>query len=382
MSDSNQRGTNIEGGGDVNIGGDVVGRDKVSNSTNTTTISEGGPVARYSVLGVVGIAALAILMFTFIILRNGGTAALTATPTATAPMLTPTSTPTISTAAKLATPTETSTLTPIPTETATPTSTPTELPPPTSTGTPIPTETLQPAITVSPVSSVPVYDNFADGCLDADKWALVQEPPAPETPTPEPVLSSANCLDVQHELFTEGRDGRLSVLLTFEGGHTHQLLQKSNACYDQAEVVLALNNVSVLGNDPRTSFINVGLSLDRQYEDGVLDVRLEGSNATGKLASQAILRWTTARGPFNIAVQDYSFDQPVTVAFRIEEVGVPQGNATQGATNKILTVYLGNKPFGLPFSMLLACGLTIGYHADDQTSLKGYFEEVRLQPAP
>ncbi len=377
MADPKQPdGAHIEGAGDVNIGGDVVGRDKVSTTTTTSTVNEGGPVARYSVLGVVAIAALAILMFTFIILRGGGTAVPTATATTT---VTPTPLP--PTASATATPvpqTEKPTQTPSPSPTAT--ATPTESPSPTPTDTP--TATLPPGITPSPTSAVPVYDDFADRCLDADKWALVQEQPGPETPTPAPLLSSSNCLDVQHQLFTEGPDGRLSVFLTLEGDQTHQLLQKSNACYEQAEVVMALNDVAAFGNDPRTAFINVGLSLDRQYEDGFLEVRLEGSNASGKLTSQATLRWTNARGYINLDSRIYNFDQPVTVAFRIEEVGQPQGNTPQTVTNKILTVYVDNQPLGKSFSTLLACSLTMGYHADDQTALKGYFEDVRLQPAP
>jgi len=54
-------GINIEGQ-TTNIGRDAIGRDAITNKTSIISlISEGGPAARYAIIGVIIIAALAII---------------------------------------------------------------------------------------------------------------------------------------------------------------------------------------------------------------------------------------------------------------------------------------------------------------------------------
>jgi hypothetical protein len=85
MADDKQSdGANLNSGGDANIGGDVIGRDNITTtSTSTTTNIEGGPVARYAVIGiiiaVVSMAAIAII----VLVLSRGTPSLTAPSEAT-----------------------------------------------------------------------------------------------------------------------------------------------------------------------------------------------------------------------------------------------------------------------------------------------------------
>ena len=52
-----------------------------------------------------------------------------------------------------------------------------------------------------------------------------------------------------------------------------------------------------------------------------------------------------------------------------------------GAAKKI-AIYVDGQPLGPSLSLLAdPCGLTIGYYAEQQTSLDGYFDEVRLLPS-
>jgi Tol biopolymer transport system component len=89
MTDANKKqsgGVNAEADGDINVGGNVTGRDYIETTTNvtntkqTTTNVEGGPVARYAVVGIIVIAVVAILALavalnaTFQALTNSTTA--------------------------------------------------------------------------------------------------------------------------------------------------------------------------------------------------------------------------------------------------------------------------------------------------------------------
>lgn len=366
MSDKDQSGgLNIENSGDVNIGQDAVGRDKII--TTQTTHVEGGPVARYAVVGVVAIAALAIIIIALLASRGAAPIA-TATPTQTAAFI----------------PKATQTDTPPPPNTVTPTQVlllPTDTPePPTPTPTigptftPAPTETptLPPGVTPSPTSALALYDDFGDNCLNASRWALAATPNGPEAPTPIPV--SGDCLQAQRQFFTEGRNGHLTVFVTVEGDQTHSLVESSNACYAQAEVTLALDDVTILSEETHIAYLSVGLALTRISGDGFIEVRLEGVNSGRNVSPEITARWTNAAGYTTLASRPYTFQQPVTVAFRIGEVGV-DGPAS---ASQRLVITINGEPLVSRFSMLTACGLTLGYHADSPASLDGYFDEVRL----
>jgi hypothetical protein len=48
-----------------------------------------------------------------------------------------------------------------------------------------------------------------------------------------------------------------------------------------------------------------------------------------------------------------------------------------------LVTYVDGQPIGPPLSVLSdPCNLTLTYHADTQTLLDGYFDEVRLELLP
>ena len=386
-----QDGVDVNAGRDVTVGGNVVGRDSVTNTTTTTTttqITEGGPVARYAVLGVVGIAALALIIIAVIASRNNP------------PPPTPTQPPTATIPAPTLTPSPPPTDTPPPAPTAThpptmpPTATPVELPSDTpsptlpATTTPehpttTPTNALPPAPTPSPTSALAEYDDFNTNCLDAGRWDLKTEPAGLEAQTPTPLPTLGNCLQAQEQFFTQGGDGNLSVFLSLEGDQTHSLVQNPAACYKDVEVRLALNDMQVFDTSAgHTSYLSVGVSLSRVSGDGFLEVRVEGGNTSGRLASQITSRWTLPGGYINFGPLPYTFRQPLTVAFRVKEVGKGSGNAALGQS-KSVTAYVDNQPIGPPFSILAdPCSLTIGYHADAPTLLDGYFDEVRLNLAP
>jgi hypothetical protein len=366
MPDQNQSGgANLNSDGDTNVGGDVVGRDKniTATTTSTTTINEGGPTARYAVIGLVVVAALTIIVIAVIAFGGNHPPApsptLSATPTLEAPSRTLAPIPATT---EPPSPTPTFTFTPSPTPT-------TETPTPTDTDFPTAIPTLTPA--PSPTSALAVYDTFDDRCLDDALWTVKPEGVGPETPTPTAFLLRVNCLDTQLQFLTEDENGHLAVFLTLEGDETANLIQKSNACYQQVEVALNLFDVIVLGDSPGTDYLSVGVSLSRVSGPSFLEVRLQGSNVTGRLTSQINARLTAPTGPGNFGPWPYAFNQPVTIAFRVK--------------NNRLTLYLDDQPLLPSFSILpgsTLCGLTLGYHADNQTLLDGYFDEVRLTPLP
>jgi hypothetical protein len=242
---------------------------------------------------------------------------------------------------------------------------------------PAPAPPLRP--TPTPTSALPLYDDFNDNCLSADKWRLITAPAGLETPTSTPVPEVNDCLQTQRQFITEGNNGRLNIFLTLEGDQTHGLIQTSSACFNEAEIWLALNDVQVFDSEVRTSYLTVGLSLTRASgNDGFLEIRLEGSNASGRLASQVASRWTIPTGYLNLAARPYTFRQPIHVAFRVTEVG----GIAPASANQSLSVYVNGEQLGPAFSMVSACGLVIGYHADAPTLLDAHFDEVRLTPLP
>jgi len=395
MPDKDQGGgINIEGGGDSTIGGDVVGGDKITTTTThttnvgedsvagdkitqtaITTNVEGGPTTRLAIAGVIGIAVLAILVLAAIVFGGNAPARPSPTPSATAsvpPTATlpaPTSTFVIALVTDTPIPATTEPPSPTPTITPTPSLTPTL----TDTAFPTNTPTLTP--TPSPTSALGVYDDFNDQCLDEARWALQAEPVGFDTPTPTPIPVVGNCLDSAWEFLTENREGHLAVFLTLEGDVTNKSVQKSSARYQEVEVTLALHDVIVFDDNIRSAYLSVGVWLSRVSGDGFLEVRLEGTNPTGKASPpttyQITSRLAVPDGYQNFGPWPYTLDQLITVAFRV-------------ADNR-LTIYLDHQPLSPSFSILpgsLPRGLTLGYHADTLTLLEGYFDEVRLAPLP
>jgi hypothetical protein len=403
-------GLNIDG--KTSIGGNAVGRDSITQTTTTTsntTVNEGGAVARYAVIGVVVIAALAIVIIALLAFQGQPivspatpTASLTATlapslpPSATASPPPPPPTPT-------STELPTATLTPPPTETVPspsptwpPTETPTPNPSPTEAGTlPPPTETLstptQPAVVVrtvtptpsptvtetasptptltpSPTLALPLYDNFASSCLKKEKWMLdwvwQSPPPTPGAPV---------CLDTRPQFMAA--DGGLIVFLDatvdITKSVTHALTSAQLGYYKQVEVVFTLNSVDVF-TDTRTTYLSAGVSFQlARPADADLEIRLQGSNATGKFSYQITSLLTLKDGSGNVSggKLPYVPGQPVVAAFRVK------GNK--------LTAYVNNQPMAGPFSILSEpSAVNIGYHADAQTSLDGTFDEVRILQMP
>jgi len=369
-------GVDLNTSGDLRVGGDVVGRDKVTTTTTTTTITEGGPTARYAVIGIVVIAALAIII-TAIALR-GPISPASPTPT---PSATPTPSPTTPVPAS---PTSSSPDTPSPTDTPTFTYTPEPTATQTNSPTPAPSATATdnfstPTLTPLPTSALAVFDDFGDKCLDANKWNLGGVSTAPDAPMPTPLPAPDGCLQTQEQFITEGDDGHLSVFVSLEGDQTHSLAEQTPACFREAEVTLALDDVQVTGAEPGTAYLSLGLGLQRVSGDGTLEIRLEGGTTSGRLDAQVTSRLITAAGYQNFGPLGYAFHQRVTVAVRVTEVGQGAGHQV---TSKKIAVYVEGVPLGPPLSILTdPCGLSLGYHADAPTTLDGFFDDVRLEPS-
>lgn len=373
-------------GDEVSVGGDVVGRDKVTQNTTSTTsttsttyVSEGGPVARYAVFSLVFIAALAIITIALFASRTPGAGA---TPT-------PSPSPVVTLTAPIPPPTATSTPTSVaPTETspAPPPATATQTPePPTATLTPTETATatptLAPGVSPTPTSALPVYDAFDDNCLNADRWTLSAPPAGAEAATPTPIPNQNGCLQADRQFFTEGRDGRLSVFLSLEDEGTYQLAQTPPGCFREAEVTLALNQVEVFA-DRHLAYLSLGASLQRVSGEATLEVRVRGSNVNGPLLYDVAPRLLVASGYQDFPTLSYAAGQPITIALRVRDVGDVNVGGT-ASLNKRFTVYVNGQPLSPSFSVIAdPCNLTIGYHADAPTLLDGYFEEVRLLAAP
>jgi hypothetical protein len=222
-----------------------------------------------------------------------------------------------------------------------------------------------------------LYDDFGDQCLDSALWALNVAAAGTETPTPAAALSQATCVDTQRDFITEDEQGHLAVFLTLEGDVTDNVAQKSGACFREVEFTFSLHDVIVFEDVTRSAFLSVGAALQRVSGDSFLEVRLEGNNPSGRASPpmefQMVVRLTTpAQGGYiNLFQTPYVADQLATVAFRIKD-------------NR-LTVFLNHEAVSPTLSILpgsLACGLTLGYHADPGTLLDGYFDEVRVTPLP
>ncbi len=385
-------GINIEG--TTHIQGDAVGRDSISQTTNTTNnIAEGGPVARYAVIGVIVIAALAIVIVALLAtqeppvvpaptatatptllptLAPSATATLTPLPpTATEP---PTAQPTASPTETPLPPTETPSASPSPTQEATlppPTETP---PPPTEPATATPTfppPTVESAPvnltpTPWPISALPLYDDFASTCLNKDKWMLdwVWQSPLPTPGAPV-------CLDTRPQFMdTEANVGLMVFLdptVELTKSVTHALTTAQMGYFRQVEVTFVLTDVAVF-SDTRTTYLSAGVSVRlARPADADLEVRLQGSNATGKFAYQITSLLNLKDGSGNIGGDrlPYTPGQPVVAAFRV--------------TGNKLTAYVDNQPIAGPFSILSEpSAVNIGYHADPQTTIDGAFAEVRI----
>ncbi len=379
----------LTAGNDATVGGDVVGGDKVvshntTTSTSHTVVNEGGPVARYAVLGVVAIAALAILVIAVLFARTPPappTATLpapSATPPATAIVAAATATATAPSPSATPTPTATATL-PAPTETRTATPEP---PSPTPTPpTPTETPTLPAGVTPTPTSAVAIYDAFDDACLDAARWALLTTPVGEGTPAPTPLPIVGGCLAADDLFFTEGRNGRLNVFLSLENEGTRQLGQTPSGCFAEAEVVLGLDEVSVFAGKQHQAYLSVGVTVPRKDRLASLEVRVRGSNLNGPLLFDIFSRYLEPGGYLDSDGLAYAPGQTLTVAFRVREVGEAPQSGT--AANQKLTIFINGQPLRPSYSVVgEPCDLTIGYHVETETTFDGYFEEVRIAPAP
>jgi hypothetical protein len=387
MPDNDQSGqVSVESEGDVTVGGNVVGRDSITNTTHNTTttttttitnITEAGPVARRVMYAAFGIAMLAILVLGVNVLRSNASTPTPLPPTPTlsapSPSLPPTETPG---ATPQDMPTATSTTTLKPSSTLQP---PTDMPAPTSfstyTPTPLPPVILSP--TPTPASAVPVYDDFNNNCLDADKWTLSAALAGPETPTPTPVPSSGNCLNARRQFFAEDI-GRLNVFLdqgaAGEGEVEYQLTPIRAGCYKQVEVVLALDDMQPLPDaEVVNTFLSVGVDvvLARGSGNDVparLEVQLGRDNVNGPLLTRITSLLTVPEGNEKYEAT-YSLGQVATISFRL--VGGK------------LRAYIDDQLVAGGFAVAEdPCSLTIGFHADPHTLVDGYFEEVRLAPLP
>jgi hypothetical protein len=362
MSDKDQSGgVNLDNSGDVNIGQDAVGRDKIINTTTQTTNIEGGPVARYAVIGVILIAAIAILAFAWLAARFPPVVTPTATSTPTRTLVPPPSdTPTLASSPTATATPEPPTITPTPTASATATLTE----PPTDT----PTPTLPPGVTPSPTSALAVYDSFDDACLNGQLWTPRAEAILPDSPQAAP--TSTICLDAQQRFLNEA-DGRLEVFLSVEGDQTYALTETTGQCFREVEVLLNLKEVRVF-TEQYQAYLTVAARVGRVSGESVLEVRVRGDNFEAPLRMQygVLARMRVLGGYGDYGALPYTANEPLLIALRVQ-------------ANHRLMVYANGQALAGPFSVLTdLCGVTIGYHADAQTLLDGAFEEVRLSSVP
>lgn len=398
MSDPSQKlssGARVESGQDTTIGGDVVGRDKVvssSTSTSTTYVNEGGPVARYAVIGVVTIAVLALSLLALLLLRDGGPVTPIATPSPPLPSVTLIALAPSATATLVPSATTTATESPIaPSATATPTATE---PPPTATEIPPPTATptVPPGATPIPLPALPVYDDFNDNCLDPQRWTLQYRLLDSESPTPAPRLSADGCLDASRQFFTEEGNRHLLVFVSVEGLQDYGLAQTPAVCFSETAIRLSVNQIDAQA-EARSAYLNVGMSLARVSGEAQLELRVGADNYNGRLRHTLRLRLIVPAGSSDYELLGYTFvpGQPITLGFRAENVGAIQGTGTTNVSRR-LRVLVNGQPFiyqrnsdsdpqPLSFSILdYPCNLSLGYHSDDQTVLDGLFDEVQLVP--
>lgn len=380
-------GARLSGGRDVSIGGDVVGRDRVTQtSTSTTYINEGGPAARYAIIGIVIVALVAIGLFAFIASRNTPISSATATPALTSTQTLVTATPDPTLTALAARPTTTDTPTPTVTATATPSPSPTEAsatPTPTPGVTPTATATAEPTISPTEMeptpsaSNLPLYDDFNDDCLDAARWSVQTNPAGFATPAPVSASTDNGCLQTDDRYFVKEENGVLAVETSLEGEQSFGLAASPPGCFSEAEVTLALNEVNVF-EGRRSAYLSVGVDITQRTRPARVEVRLLGGNLNGPRRYNLFVRLITAAGPSDYGLRDYTPGRPVTVAFRV--------------INEQLVVSANGQPFtvlsedgqAVPVAFTIRgnpCALTLGYRAEDQIALTGAFDDVRLQPA-
>lgn len=376
--DDEPSGANVSSGGDTSVGGDVVGRDKVTHtSTSTTYVSEGGPAARYAIVGVVVVALVAIALFAFLVARGLTPPVPSATPSLTPPPTTPLPLPT-ATASATATATPTATLTPTPTPTEAPaTSTPTSVVTPTETSTVAPTATPTSTEATPSASTLPLYDDFEDGCLDAARWSVQTNPGDFSTPEPASAFSNgSDCLQTNDQYFVNEENGALSVATSLEGEQSFGLAASATGCFSEAEVTLALNEINVF-EGRRAAYLSVGVDVAQRTRPARVEVRLQGGNLNGPRRYTLFVRLITAAGPSDYGQRDYTPGRPMVVAFRV--------------INQQLIVSANGQPFtalsddGQPVPIAFSlrdnpCTLALGYRAEDQIAVAGRFDEVRLQP--
>lgn len=379
-SSSQGGGVNIDG--KTNIGGSAVGRDSISNvstsHTSATTINEGGPVTVYAVLGVIGIAALAMVIIALGAFGRRPPPTARPTPSATAsftPSFTPSATATPSATPLPPTGTPSSTASPAPTDTPTvtmspvPTLTPTLAPSATATSatttaTVAPAGAATPTLTPLPTSALPLYDNFAGTCLRAVRWMLDWQNADP-TPTP----GAPVCLDTRPQYMAV--DDGLGVFLGQDDtaakarGETHTLTSAGFGIYRQIEVTVILNKAEVL-TDTHTAYLSVAVPAIRANEAD-MEIRVQGAQVDGKPVYQVTSLLTLRDGSGIIVGQTfpYTSGQTLVIAFRVK------GNK--------LTGFVNDQPIIGPYSILTEpSSIRLGYHADQQTLLDGLFAEVRI----
>lgn len=376
---SQSGGVNIDGR--TKVDGNIAGRDSVSNvtttstttntNTSTTNVNEGGPVTRYAVLGVIGIAALAIIVIALVAI-GGRPPAPTATPT---PSATATFTPTVTPSPSPVPPTDTATatLTPRPpTDTSTPTASPTQTDTPTATASPTATATASatavlsptPTPTPWPTSFLPLYDDFAGTCLRAERWMLDWQ-----TGNPTPTPGAPICLVTRPEYMAA--DDGLGVFLGQDDtapltkGETHTLTTAGFGYYRQIEVRVTLNKAEVL-TDTHTAYLSVSAPAIRANEAD-MEIHVQGGQVNGKPVYQIIsfLILRDGSGLQQGQTLPYTLGQTVVIDFRVK------GNK--------LTAYVDDQPILGPYSILTEpSSVTLGYHVDQQTALDGAFDEVRI----
>lgn len=232
-------------------------------------------------------------------------------------------------------------------------------------------------------STLPLYDDFNDDCLDAARWSVQTNPADFATPAPAFASTANNCLQTDDRYFVKEEGGVLAVATSLEGEQSFGLAaanaERSTApgCFSEAEVTLVLNEVNVF-EGRRSAYLSVGVDITQRTRPARVEVRLLGGNLNGPRRYNLLVRLITAAGPSDYGLRDYTPGRPVTVAFRV--------------INEQLVVSANGQPFTVlsedgqlvPVAFTIRgnpCALTLGYRAEDQIALSGAFDEVRLQPA-
>ena len=217
-----------------------------------------------------------------------------------------------------------------------------------------------------------MWDDFSDNCLEKTRWALIDELYGLATPIP----ALGECLNPRRQFFAQD-DDHLSVFVdsdaTVNNYRQHTLVPLTGPmCYKQVEVIASLDSVS-LGSDSRLAYLSVGMALTRIAGNGYLEIRLQASNATGRFTPLITSRLTLNEGGYqDFGTLPYTLGQPTILTFSVH------GNK--------LTAYANGQLLAGPFSIINdPCLLGLGYYADQDTTLDGYFDAVRatlIQASP